>query len=138
LNIPQCTALTTSCLTVTSVPIKIREFTLHHRFSIEFISSFSNRLENYPQFLMLLFTGGLQYPTINAVAGLVWMAGRVSYSLGYYTGGNSVKKFKFEFELNLDNFTEPAKRMRGGYAYFGLLTMLGTTVSFALRLLGYL
>ena len=43
---------------------------------------------------MLLFTGGLQYPTINAVAGLVWMAGRVSYSLGYYTGGNSVTIFQ--------------------------------------------
>lgn len=78
-----------------------------------------NTLENYPQFLMLLFTGGVQYPTINAVAGLVWIAGRISYSLGYYTG-------------------EPSKRMKGGYAYFGLLTMLGTTVSFALRLLGYL
>jgi len=48
---------------------------------------FSFRLENYPQFLMLLFIGGIQYPLVTAVAGLVWIAGKVSYSLGYYTGG---------------------------------------------------
>ena len=36
---------------------------------------------------MLLFVGGIQYPLVTAVAGLVWIAGKVSYSLGYYTGG---------------------------------------------------
>ncbi|EFX85348.1 microsomal glutathione S-transferase 3-like [Daphnia pulex] len=77
-----------------------------------------NTLENYPQFLMLLFIGGLQYPLVTAVAGLVWIAGKVSYSLGYYTG-------------------DPAKRMRGGYSYIGLLTMLGTSLCFAFKLLEF-
>lgn len=45
------------------------------------------RLENYPVFLMLLFTGGIQYPIPAALAGAVWIAGRVAYSRGYYTGG---------------------------------------------------
>jgi glutathione S-transferase len=44
-------------------------------------------LENYPQFLMLLFVGGLHYPLVTALAGVIWIAGKVSYSLGYYTGG---------------------------------------------------
>nr|CAH0109517.1 unnamed protein product [Daphnia galeata] len=76
-----------------------------------------NTLENYPQFLMLLFIGGIHYPLVTAVAGLVWIVGKVSYSLGYYTG-------------------DPAKRMRGTYSYLGLLTMLGTSICFALNLLG--
>ena len=48
------------------------------------------RLENYPQFLMLLFIGGLHYPLVTALAGVVWIAGKVSYSLGYYTGGKQI------------------------------------------------
>lgn len=52
------------------------------------ITSLLCRLENYPQFLMLLFLGGLQYPVVTALAGIVWIAGKVSYSLGYYSGGN--------------------------------------------------
>lgn len=47
-----------------------------------------NTLEGYPLFLMLLFTGGLQHPIQSSVAGVVWIIGRVIYSLGYYTGGN--------------------------------------------------
>lgn len=49
--------------------------------------NFYDSLENYSQFLMLLFTGGLQYPIPAALGGSVWIAGRVAYSLGYYTGG---------------------------------------------------
>jgi len=78
-----------------------------------------NTLENYPQFLMLLFIGGLAHPCLTALSGVVWIAGKVSYSLGYYSG-------------------EPAKRMNGTYSYLGLLTMLGTSISFTLRLLGVL
>jgi len=44
-------------------------------------------LENYPQFLILLLIGGLQYPLVNTAAGIIWIAGKVSYSLGYYSGG---------------------------------------------------
>jgi len=46
-----------------------------------------NTLENYPQFLILLLIGGLQYPLVNTAAGIIWIAGKVSYSLGYYSGG---------------------------------------------------
>lgn len=78
-----------------------------------------NTLENYPQFLMLLFIGGIQFPFVTALAGVVWILGKIAYSLGYYTG-------------------DPAKRMKGSFGYIGLITMLGTTVCFALNLLGYL
>lgn len=47
------------------------------------------RLEMYPLFLMLLFTGGLQYPIPSAIGGAVYLAGRIAYSKGYYTGGDS-------------------------------------------------
>ncbi|KAK3097173.1 hypothetical protein FSP39_007113 [Pinctada imbricata] len=77
-----------------------------------------NTLENYPQFLVLLVFGGLFAPKISAVAGLVWMAGRIMYAQGYYTG-------------------DPEKRMRGAFGYLGLLVLLGNSVLFALRLLGF-
>lgn len=47
-------------------------------------------LENYPMFLMLLFTGGLQYPIPAALGGAVYLAGRIAFSKGYYTGGNDL------------------------------------------------
>jgi len=78
-----------------------------------------NTLENYPQFLILLLIGGLQYPLVNTAAGIIWIAGKVSYSLGYYSG-------------------EPSKRLRGTYSYIGLLIMLFTSISFALHLTGCL
>ena len=88
---------------------------------------------------MLLFIGGLRYPLLSALAGLIWIAGRVSYSLGYYTGG---KYYNYHFftrnfstALNLYDI-DPAKRMNGSYAYIGLLTLLGATVCTALHLLG--
>jgi len=45
-----------------------------------------NTLENYPTFLLLLFLGGLEMPLFSAVAGVIYLAGRVSYAKGYYTG----------------------------------------------------
>jgi len=77
-----------------------------------------NWLENYPQFLTLLFAGGLFLPKTTAAAGAVYLVGRIFYARGYYTG-------------------DPAKRMRGGFAYLGLLTMLGTTVCTAFQQLGW-
>lgn len=71
-----------------------------------------NTLENYPQFLLLLFVGGLQYPKISAGAGLLYLLGRIAFARGYYTG-------------------EPDKRKYGSFGYIGLLTLLGNTVSFA-------
>ncbi|KAJ3414715.1 Microsomal glutathione S-transferase 3 [Chytridiales sp. JEL 0842] len=64
-----------------------------------------NTLENNTMFLTLLFTGGVEHPTIAAVAGAVYLAGRISYANGYCTG-------------------EPSKRQRGAYQYLGLLTLL--------------
>lgn len=78
-----------------------------------------NTLENYPQFLTFLLLGGIQHPLVTAIGGTVWIAGRIVYAKGYYTG-------------------DPKKRTRGSFSYFGLLVNLGCTVSFALHLLGYL
>jgi len=78
-----------------------------------------NTLENYPQFLMLLFTGGLHYPIPAALGGAVWIAGRVAYSRGYYTG-------------------DPKQRMRGSFGYLGLFTLLGCSSIFGAKLLGWL
>lgn len=79
--------------------------------------SHQNFLEYYPQFLMVLFLGGIEYPRLAAGAGVVFLAGRIVYALGYSTG-------------------DPAKRMRGGFQYFGLLTLLGLTVKLGVRMLG--
>jgi glutathione S-transferase len=54
--------------------------------------------------------GGIRYPIISAVAGLIWLAGRVTYALGYSTGN-------------------PSLRARGGFNYIGLITLLGTAVT---------
>merc|ERR1711979_186054 len=74
--------------------------------------SHQNFLENYPTFLMLLFLGGLQYPRISAAAGLIYLAGRVRYAVGYSTG-------------------DPKNRQGGAFGYIGLLTLLVNTISFA-------
>jgi glutathione S-transferase len=71
-----------------------------------------NTLESYPQFLMLLFVGGLQYPKISAAAGVVYLLSRIAYALGYSTG-------------------DPEKRRYGAFGYLGLLVLAGNTVSFA-------
>jgi len=64
-----------------------------------------NTLENIPTFLFLLLTAGLSHPLISAVAGWVWIAGRIAYGIGYMTG-------------------DPAKRMNGAFGYIGLITLL--------------
>ena len=45
-----------------------------------------NTLENYPQFLFMLTTGGLSHPCIASAAGLTYLAGRIAFAKGYYTG----------------------------------------------------
>jgi glutathione S-transferase len=71
-----------------------------------------NFLEAYPQFLVFLTLGGLQYPRISAGAGVVYLIGRIAYAVGYYTG-------------------EPKNRRYGLFGFVGMLTLLGNTVSFA-------
>ncbi|CAJ0758792.1 5452_t:CDS:2, partial [Entrophospora sp. SA101] len=65
-----------------------------------------------------LTIGGLKHPIISAVAGGVWIIGRIAYAVGYSTG-------------------EPDKRHRGGFGYFGSLALVGTTISSAYSLLTY-
>jgi len=77
-----------------------------------------NWLENYPQFLTVLFIGGLQHPKTTAAAGLIYLLGRVFYSKGYSTG-------------------DPKKRYQGMFGYAGSLVMLGTTLSAALHQLNW-
>merc|ERR1711894_262034 len=45
-----------------------------------------NSLENYPQFLFLLATGGISHPVLSSIAGLIYLAGRLAFAKGYYTG----------------------------------------------------
>lgn len=75
-----------------------------------------NTLENYTSTMICLLLGGVQHPVLASVAGLVWIVGRVVYAMGYSTG-------------------DPERRMRGVFAYIGLFTLFGCTISFALHLL---
>ncbi|CAG0886784.1 unnamed protein product [Cyprideis torosa] len=45
-----------------------------------------NTLENYPQFLITLFLGGLEYPRVSASLGVLWILGRIGFMLGYCSG----------------------------------------------------
>eukprot|EP00920_Eleutheroschizon_duboscqi_P024824 GHVT01061538.1.p1 GENE.GHVT01061538.1~~GHVT01061538.1.p1 ORF type:complete len:169 (-),score=27.37 GHVT01061538.1:372-878(-) len=75
-----------------------------------------NTLENYPQFLVLLVLGGLKNPIVTALGGLLWLAGRVVYCRGYFTG-------------------EPKNRIKGSFHYTGLMICLLTTMNFGWSLL---
>ena len=60
--------------------------------------------------------GGIRYPIISAVGGVIWLAGRVAYALGYSTG-------------------DPSLRRRGGFQYIGLLTLFGTAVTTGVQII---
>ncbi|KAK4004678.1 hypothetical protein OUZ56_006406 [Daphnia magna] len=75
-----------------------------------------DRLEGYPLFLMLLFTGGFAHPIPSALGGALWIVGKIAYSLGYYTG-------------------DPKKRVRGAFGNLALLTLTGSSIAVAARLL---
>ncbi|XP_018022173.1 microsomal glutathione S-transferase 3 [Hyalella azteca] len=77
-----------------------------------------NTLEVYPQFLTCLAFGGLYNPTMSAAAGAVWVAGRVAYALGYYTG-------------------DPKKRMWGAFSYAGYLPLIYFSVRQGAKMLGW-
>ncbi|XP_038059709.1 microsomal glutathione S-transferase 3-like [Patiria miniata] len=76
-----------------------------------------NTLEVIGYVVAFLLLGGLKHPRICAIAGLVFVFGRISYALGYYSGN-------------------PEKRLNGAYGYFGLFTLIGANISLALSLLG--
>lgn len=75
-----------------------------------------NTLENYPTFLTLLLPSGLRFPITAAVAGFVYLLGRIAYFKGYATG-------------------DPSKRMNGSFQYLGLFTLMGCVGRFAFELL---
>ncbi|KAH7307477.1 hypothetical protein KP509_22G060900 [Ceratopteris richardii] len=74
-----------------------------------------NTLESFPAFLLLLFLGGLAYPLTSSIFGSIWIAGRIVYSLCYYSG-------------------DPRKRMKGMWHTVGLLGLFVTTCVFGFRL----
>jgi len=75
-----------------------------------------NTLENYSQFLTLLFLGGLEMPVLASISGVIWILARISYAKGYYTG-------------------DPKNRMRGSYGFIGMILLLGATIKFGYHLL---
>eukprot|EP00698_Gefionella_okellyi_P018044 TRINITY_DN5377_c0_g1_i1.p1 TRINITY_DN5377_c0_g1~~TRINITY_DN5377_c0_g1_i1.p1 ORF type:complete len:140 (-),score=21.78 TRINITY_DN5377_c0_g1_i1:41-460(-) len=76
-----------------------------------------NMLETWPQILWMLAFGGIRFPVISSVAGLVWTVGRIVYAYGYYT-------------------FEPKNRSNGQFMYLGVIALLVTSVGTALQLLG--
>ncbi|KAJ3027411.1 UNVERIFIED_CONTAM: Armadillo repeat-containing protein 8 [Siphonaria sp. JEL0065] len=75
-----------------------------------------NYLENYPQYLFLLLTAGIEHPVAAAVSGGVWLVGRVLFSRNYQTG-------------------DPAKRNSGlaWIHYVGLTLLLGMSIKTSAR-----
>lgn len=65
----------------------------------------ANYVENLPNFLIFLTIAGLRYPVYSAVAGAIYLAGRVTYTIGYASGN-------------------PEGRLKGTFAYLGLLGLL--------------
>jgi len=75
-----------------------------------------NFLENYFAYMGLMFLGGLQYPIESAVAGLVYLLGRVVYAIGYMSG-------------------DPKKRLWGSFQYIGILALIALAIASAVELL---
>lgn len=73
-----------------------------------------NTLESFPAFLALLVLAGLAYPITASAFGLLWVVGRVVYSIGYYTG-------------------DPNKRHSGAFHNFGLWGLLITSITFGVK-----
>lgn len=71
-----------------------------------------NSLEYQPIFLALLISAGLKHPITAALAGAVYLLGRVLYMEGYATG-------------------KPDARLRGGVGYVGIFTLVGIVAKWA-------
>ncbi|CAL1270930.1 unnamed protein product [Larinioides sclopetarius] len=79
----------------------------------------ANYLEMFPTFLTLLFCGGLAHPFNCAIAGIVYLLGRLVYSIAYSSG-------------------DPQKRFFGFFMYLGLFYLLYSTMELALRLMRWI
>ena len=79
-----------------------------------------NTLENVSFFYPMLLIAGLRHPLGAAASGGAFVLGRIIYALGYYSG-------------------DPQKRVPGALIsqLFGLLPLLGMSVSFGAGLLGW-
>ena len=79
-----------------------------------------NTLEFVPFFYPTLLTAGLRHPMGAAIAGGIFVVGRVIYALGYSSG-------------------DPQKRVPGALIseILGLLPLMGMSVSFGAGLLGW-
>ncbi|KAG2463386.1 MGST3 transferase, partial [Polypterus senegalus] len=75
-------------------------------------------LELYPAFLFFLSIGGIQHPRIASALGLTWIVSQEIYAYGYYTG-------------------DPHKRKIGSFGFLPLLGLMGLSVSFAVKHLGW-
>jgi glutathione S-transferase len=75
-----------------------------------------NTLENQPAALTLLLLAALFKPCGSAMAGAVWVVGRVVYFLGYSSG-------------------RPAARAKGAFNHFGQLAQMWIVVAGAVKLL---
>lgn len=75
-----------------------------------------NTLENQPAALALLLLAALFKPCGSAIAGTVWIVGRIVYFLGYASG-------------------RPAARARGAFNHFGQLAQMYIVVAGAVKLL---
>mmetsp|Transcript_9293 Transcript_9293/g.19157 ORF Transcript_9293/g.19157 Transcript_9293/m.19157 type:complete len:189 (+) Transcript_9293:37-603(+) len=78
-----------------------------------------NTLESYPAFCMMLIFGGLAYPVLASAAGGIWIAGRVVYSQGYYTG-------------------DPEKRLQGAWNNIGIILLWTLTIQFGAKQLDWI
>ncbi|XP_076444441.1 glutathione S-transferase 3, mitochondrial-like [Babylonia areolata] len=78
-----------------------------------------NTLENIPLFLVLLLLGGIKFPRLSALFGVIYLASRVVYAYGYYTG-------------------DPSKRNRGVFGYLGYFGLVIINILFAISLLGWI
>ncbi len=57
-------------------------------------------MENYPQFLFFLVCGGITHPVVSSVAGLIYLAGRIAFAKGYYTG-KTIEKIMYKSGVKL-------------------------------------
>ncbi|KAL7005745.1 hypothetical protein EMMF5_004660 [Cystobasidiomycetes sp. EMM_F5] len=64
-----------------------------------------NTLENVHTLIVMTVWTGVLYPKFAAGACMVYLAGRIAYTLGYTTG-------------------DPKKRMRGTFGYLGFVPLL--------------
>ncbi|XP_060773513.1 microsomal glutathione S-transferase 3a [Neoarius graeffei] len=76
-----------------------------------------NTVEVMPSFLFLLAAGGIYYPRLASVFGIIWIVGRAVYAHEYSTG-------------------MPERRKHGGFGYIGLLGLFLCTLNSGRIMLG--